>query len=115
MEAELRPALNHLGNAELWPLRRMQRHEHRAEQIAEQDRQNRPGQRQAEYGAKRAGHDRRDLHVGAEPDGEEAVDRAVALTGGDMIDAMPLDGETELFEALFFLLGCRHASCSCRS
>ncbi len=93
VEAELRPALDHLRDAQLRPLGRVQRHEHRADQVAERDGRDRPGQRQAQDHPERAGDHRGDLHVRREPDREQTRRTAVALVLGYLVDRSLLHGQ----------------------
>ena len=68
-------------------LRGVERHEDRTEQIAEDDREQRGGERQVEHrGAQRAGRDGEHRQIGAEPQGEQVARAAVALVERDLLD-----------------------------
>jgi hypothetical protein len=72
--AELRPALDHLGDAEPRSLGRVQRHEQRADGVPDDDRDQAPPEAQAEHGGRqRAGHERERHDVGTEPDREQVA------------------------------------------
>jgi hypothetical protein len=81
--AELRAALDHLRDAHLRALRRVQRHQHAADQMADENRDDAPEQIQVEQlHAQRAGDDGQRRDVAAEPEREQIPDLSVAIFGG---------------------------------
>ncbi len=70
IDTELHATGDHLRQAELRPLRGMQRHHPAAEQLPEQQADQRPVHIAAEHHRQRAGDDGRDLQVGTQPQGE---------------------------------------------
>ena len=84
---ELRPRLDHLRQAELWPLRRVEGHEKRAERAAEHDGDGHPQERAAEGCTDHAGCHGREVGLAGEPDRPEVPYPAVPLRKGDVIDA----------------------------
>ncbi|MNC17605.1 hypothetical protein D3C75_654930 [compost metagenome] len=89
---ELRATLDHLRNAHLRALRRVQRHQHTTDQVADDDRDNAPDQVQVEQlHAERAGDDGQRRDIAAEPQGEQIFDLSVAILRGDVPDRVFLD------------------------
>ena len=93
--AELRAGLHHLRESEHRSLRRVERHEQRSEEDAENARDDRPAQRQAEGGADEADGHREGLEVSDEPEGALVADFPVTFVLGDVVDRAGLDGATE--------------------
>jgi hypothetical protein len=90
-DSELRPAGDHLGQTEPGALRGVQRHDDATGEVPDEEPDDRPDGVGAEDHCQRSVHDRGDLHVGAEPQGELAAGRAVPLPERHDIDAAPLD------------------------
>jgi hypothetical protein len=89
--AELGPALDHLRQAELRALCRVERHEQGTDHIAHHDCDKRPHQPQAEHHAERAGNHGQNLDVFAEPDREQVPRLATPLAKRDVVVAALLD------------------------
>ncbi|MNQ76187.1 hypothetical protein D3C85_910140 [compost metagenome] len=91
VDTELHPAGDHLRQAELGPLGRVQRHHRAAEQLADEQADQRPEHVAAQYHGQCAGDNCGDLQVGAQPQGELAVEATVALGLGNVIDRTAFD------------------------
>ena len=91
VQAELHAAGDHLRQAELRTLRAVQRHHRAADDLADEQPDQRPEHVAAEHDRKRADDDRRDLQIRAEPQGELAEQTAVALGVGNIVDRAALD------------------------
>ena len=70
IHAELHPAGDHLRQAKLGPLRRMQRHDATADQLTDEQADQRPEHITAQHHGQRPGDNRSDLQVGTHPQGE---------------------------------------------
>ena len=90
-DAELGPALHHLRNAQVRPLRRVGRHEDRADQVAQGQGDDGPGRRQAIGRGQRPHRHANHVEVDRKPDREQAQRRAVALGQRNEVDAVALD------------------------
>lgn len=78
--SKLGPALDHLRNAHLRALRRMQRHQHTADGLSHDDRDDAPEQVQMEeLDAERPRYDRQRRDIAAEPEREEITHLAVTI------------------------------------
>jgi len=89
---ELTAALNHLRYAEPWALRRMQRHEDRAGQVPDENRDNAREEGLAEDRRREgSGDDGQHIKIGAEPEGEQLACIAMPLIERDLVDGMLLD------------------------
>ncbi|MNJ44925.1 hypothetical protein D3C77_399990 [compost metagenome] len=90
--AELGPALDHLRNAHLRALRRMQRHQHAADQMANEDGDDAPDQVQPEQlHAQGAGNNRQRRDVAAEPEGKQISHLSMAILWGHVSDRVFFD------------------------
>ena len=90
--AELPAALDHLRDAQVWSLGGVQRHEHRAEQVADDEAEHRPAERQPVDGrGERSGDDREQHDVGAEPQREQVAHPPVTLGIRYLADRALLD------------------------
>ena len=85
---ELGTAGDHLGQAQPGTLGRVQRHDHAAKDVADEQTDDRPQRVGAEDHRQRAVDDRGDLHVGPEPQCELAAWRAVSLRQPDLCRMM---------------------------
>jgi hypothetical protein len=85
-KAELRPALDHLRNAEARSLNRVVGHEEPTDEIADQDRPDRPGEIESDRDCEHPVDESGDLDVAREPDGEQMPRFAMALVGRDVVD-----------------------------
>ncbi len=83
---ELHAAGNHLRQAKLGPLRRVQRHHAAAEQLADQQTDQRPEHITAQHHGQGPGDNRGDLQVGAHPQGELAKQTTVSFRLRDVVD-----------------------------
>ncbi|MCY1437184.1 hypothetical protein D9M71_533360 [compost metagenome] len=72
-DAELYPAGDHLRQAQLRPLRRVQGHHPTAQHLADEQADQRPEHIAAQHHGQGPGDDGGDLQVGAQPEGELAV------------------------------------------
>ena len=79
VDAELHPAGDHLRQAQLGPLRRMQRHDGAAQHLPDQQADQRPEHVPSQHHGQGSGDNRSDLQVGPEPQGELAEQTPVAL------------------------------------
>ncbi len=84
--AELRSRLDHLRQAELRALRRVECHEEGAERAADQHRDRHPRERAAERDADDTGGDRRQMRIAREPDRPQVPHLAVAFGQGHVVD-----------------------------
>lgn len=91
VDAELHPAGNHLRQPQARPLRGVQGHHRAAEELADEQADQRPEHVAAEDHGEGAGDDGGDLQVGPQPEGELAVEAAVALVRRDVVDRAPFD------------------------
>ena len=110
---ELPPALHHLRHAEPRALRRVQRHEYGADEVADEDGDDGRQERLAEHRRReRAGDHGQDVDVGAEPEREQMARPAVPLVERDLVDRMLFDAcELVLSRAAFERYrGCGHAA-----
>lgn len=90
--AELGAALDHLWNAHLRALRRVQGHQHAADQVADQNGDDAPHQVQLEQlHAEGAGDDGQRRDVAAEPEGEQVSYLSVAIFRGDVSNRVFFD------------------------
>ena len=89
LRAELPAALNHLRHAELRALRRVKRHEDRADQISDEDRNHARNEGLMEYRRReRSGDDGEHVEIGAEPEREQLARLAVPLIERNLVDRM---------------------------
>ncbi len=89
---ELPAALDHLRHAELGALRGMQRHENAADQIPDENGEDRRNQGQLKpHRRERAGHDGQYHDIRAEPDREEIAGPPMPFVGRNRIDGVLLD------------------------
>ena len=92
LRAELAAALNHLRHTEARTLSRMQRHEDRADQVAEQYGNHRGEKGLVEdRGAESSGYDGQHVQIRPEPEREQLVGLAVPLVERDLVDRVLLD------------------------
>jgi len=81
-----------LRHAHLGPLRGVQRHDHAPDHVAENDRCGPGPQRQAEHRRRqRAGDDRKQHDVGAEPHREQVTGPAVSFVDRNVLDGAAFD------------------------
>ena len=100
---ELTPGLDHLRNAERRALRRVQRHEHGAGEIADREADDGPDERQREHGHRKAARDDGQEHeIRAEPNGEQIAVSPVALIVRYRLDRGELE-PGRLFSVVEFL------------
>ncbi len=87
--AELGAALDHLRNAHLRALRRVQGHQHAADQVADEDGDDAPHQIQVEHlYAEGAGDDGQRRDVATEPESEQVAGFAVTIFGRHVADGV---------------------------
>ncbi len=91
INAELYPAGNHLRQAQLRPLCRMQRHHPATDQLADQQTDQRPEHIAAQHHGQSTGDNRGDLQVGAQPQGELAQQTTVSFRFRDIVDRTRFD------------------------
>ncbi|MCY1426860.1 hypothetical protein D9M71_426890 [compost metagenome] len=89
--AELRPRLNHLRQAQVWPLGAMKGHEQGAEHDAERAGQGGPQGGQADTGADETDGHGKEGEVAQEPERSLAFQFVGALVLGDEVNRMPFD------------------------
>ncbi|MNN00900.1 hypothetical protein D3C81_1135040 [compost metagenome] len=89
--AELHATGDHLRQAELRSLGAVQRHHRAAEDLPDQQADQRPEHIAAKHHGQRTGDDGGDLQVGTEPQGELAEQAAMPLSFGDVIDRTGFD------------------------
>ena len=88
----MRAALDHLRNAHLRTLGRMQRHENAADGLADDDRVDGPEKAQpVNLHAQRTGHDGQRRDIAAEPQRKKVAHLAVPLLAGHGADGVLLD------------------------
>ena len=92
LRSELAAALNHLRHAEPRTLGRVQRHEDRADEVAEQygDYRGEKGLME-DRGAQSAGDDGQHVQIRTEPEREQLMCLAVPLVERDLVDRVLLD------------------------
>ena len=90
-DAELRAAGDHLRQAELGPLGRVQGHDRAAEEVADQESEDCPQRVSAEQHGQGAVDDGRDLHVRPEPQRELLAGRSVTFIFRNEVDGAALD------------------------
>ena len=90
--SELSARLDHLRHAERRTLRGVQRHENRADQVADHQSHDGPSERQREHGHRQsAGDDRQQHQVRAEPHGEKIAGGAMPPIERDRLDGTDLE------------------------
>ena len=90
--AELAAALNHLRHTQTRTLSRMQRHEDRSDQIADQNGDNcRQKRLMEDRRGERPGHYREHVEVGPEPERKQLMRLTVPLIERNLIDRVLLD------------------------
>ncbi|MNL50461.1 hypothetical protein D3C87_1734800 [compost metagenome] len=80
-----------MRQAQLWPLRRMQRHHHTTQHLPDEQPDQGPEHVAAQHHRQRARDDGGDLKVGAHPQRELAVELAVPFGRRNVVDGTPLD------------------------
>ncbi|MNV30498.1 hypothetical protein D3C71_1217700 [compost metagenome] len=91
INAKLHAAGDHLRQAKLWTLRGMQRHHATAEQLPDQQTDQRPEHITAQHHGQGPGDNRGDLQVGTHPQGELAKQTTVSFRFRDVVDRALLD------------------------